>query len=612
MFQIIFSIFIVIVVGIILGFKFAIHIYNPVLYILFWVMYFITFLSVMSLLGNVYIYDTISNKNGIPGQKGLKGETGETGEIGICKGNCRDDFCYHELLKHCNDYLNKTHPNPGKPIEIHNKYWKDRLSKICRSREFSNLVTHRGRDDIVKYVIKILNIWMDLLYKEGGRLFFESMGSENEFEWRTNNPWNEIKKYDMYYWDMHAIFRIRQFSNCNKPLRDMTKPEMDIIDSNEYYSIWDNRTNRGQRKLNNSFWHPKTIHKNNTKYYPMGDVYFPLNNNDKRDKTITRGDINIEYKSKYIDYKFKSGPSQVTQLVNGNSNVKAPIGFKYIGSSYYYYCSGWWCEKYYWNKSRRPRYVHIFEIIPPNGYIAMGCAAKSSSMNNPNQIIRYINKDDYRCISKKCVERVGNGSSIVFQHGSFKIYQPHGHHIRNSGYLFKASHKNHHKNDSLYRIKNSCTDTTNDTPRKDYKYSNKWYEQPAKDRKYSILHYLSLPSTAILVNKGNPRIFMKVRHVSGKSYNSYHIIQYSSGVEIDDQNESLLEAVDNNDLKWRQNTIPKVDSYQWVINMDQTKYGDMTITSKAHNQYLRYVSNTDKTLVHPNRADKYTHWQIKK
>ena len=335
LYQLVFVLFIFIVIGILLGFKFAIHIHNPVLYILFWIMYFITFLCICSILSSVYFFGNIRKKTGPIGPKGETGKTGEMGEVGICKPNCRDNMCYKELMKFSEDYLNKIYPTDYKPIQISNKYWKDRITMICRSKEFTNLVILKGREKVIEYVQNILKTWLELIYKEGGRIYFESVGAENEFDWRVNNPWNEIKKYDMYYWNMSKIFRIREFQKCRPLKKEDTEPRIYGIKTNDYYPIWGHMHSWGIQYTKNSFWRARHLKQNGKTLYPMGDIFARIEPNNYQSRKNVRG--NMEF-----DRKYPSGPQGHTMLVGGD--VKPPIGFQKLGYNYYETCNGWTCK----------------------------------------------------------------------------------------------------------------------------------------------------------------------------------------------------------------------------------------------------------------------------
>lgn len=612
MYQILFALFTTCVVGVLIGFKFSSNIQNPILYILFWGMYFITFLSVLSLLGSLYIFDTIKYKTGPTGKKGPEGEPGIIGETGVCDPKCRDNMCYKELYQYCNQYLNKKYPQNGQQIYISNKYWKDRLTKICGSSEISNLFGVKGRDNVIKYVKGILDVWMDLIYKEGGRTFFETLGAENEFEWRTNNPWNEIKKYDMYYWGMSPIFRIRKFSKCNKPSYKPNEPLIKILDSNYYYPIWGDKYNNGTKHHSFSFWKPQTLVRHGITYYPLGDVFLRIPDSYYQHYSKYNVKGNIEFNS----IMTLKGPNYVTKLVSGN--VKPPKSAKFVATTKYYKCNYKGpimriireCNSGRHNKAI---YLHTFRLIPPKGYVALGDVAIMSENSNPYHDYSKINLGHYRCILEKCVQN-HNTNPVIYKKDKCQIHQS-VHHEALVGHLFMSSEYGKtiptRISKGMYSIKEKCTVSDDETLNDDHKHSNKYYEAESKDSKYSVLHYLSIPSVALLVNKGNPKIFIYIRHVKGKAYNHYHIIMHSSDVTLGDEHESLLEAVETNKLKWRRNTIPDKETYLWAINMDKTHYGDINIKSVYHDKYLKAEDNANFKMVHHNSVDKFAWWKIK-
>jgi hypothetical protein len=601
-YQLIFILFAIIVVGVLLGFKIAINIHNPVLYILFWTMYFITFLCAIAIIANIYFFDDINDKEGPQGKKGDKGESGDMGETGICDPNCREEMFYLELIKFCEDYLNSKEKTMEKPIIITNKYWKDRITMIVKSNEFSNLSTLKGRENVLNYIKKILKVWMDLIYKESNRLYFESIGAENEFEWRDNNPWTEIKKYDLYYWGMSRMFRIREINKCRKQTKKESEPRIHGIMSDHYNILFGHKRRLGRRHTKHSFWKPKALRKDNKILYPLGDIFeFHYQNKNIQIKNHKRGPY-------VFDGVYKTGPQTKTMLVAGD--VKPPIGVRYIGYNYYRWCKNWLCRisRYRFGK-RRTTKVRYYRFIPPKGYKCLGDAARISG---------YPRLKDYRCVPEECVEPLNKGLELVYMpRGDMGVFKSGGgKEMQNkSNNLFVAYPKQSwwsYKNRTMYHIKPECLKPDDTPPDVDPFYNKGWYpDPPSKDKKYSVMNYLSLPSEAILVNKGNPRIYVKVRHIEGQRYNAYHIIQTDNGTEVDKDYERKLEALNPTQLKWRRNAKnPFNDTFIFIINNDSKDYGNMTILSEAHNQYLRIPYNGQVELVQHNRADKYCYWKI--
>lgn len=601
-YQLFFGLFAVCVVGGLLGFKMAVKIYNPTLYILFWAMYFITFLCLMSLLLSLFYYDNIKVREGPKGLKGNKGPTGEIGDDGVCKSNCRDAMFYYELLDHCNMYLNKLENTSGKPVEISNKYWKDRLTMIVSSKEFTNLMMVQGRESVMKFIKETLEKWMKLLHREGGRLYFESIGAENEFDWRKVNPWDEIKKYDMYYWGMNKMFRIMEFEKCRpETVIPKINPELYVIDSNEYELQWGHKRNLGRSHTNNTFWYPKQTTQNGRRMYPLGDVFAKRYHNQKTfSGQHARG--HIKFNSSY-----DTGPGERTFLVGGN--VARPVGTRYVGDVNYRYCKDWLCRisRYRIGKKRRDRF-HLYELVGPPGYKCLGYAGTKWGTPDLN---------NYRCLPEKCLKRVHYGTQHLFSaDGDARHVSKLGSNqaLQNRlGNLYTVN-----TNKDMYEIKEECLKPP-PTPKRLIKEMNEptfnkgWHPKPpSKDKKYSVMNYLSLPTEAILVNKGNPKVYVKVRKIQGKEYNKYHIIQYEGGAETKEIFESKLQAINIRLLKWKRGLDNyDSDTFRWVINNNERKNGELTIVSEAHNQYLRMDDYRDIRLVNTNQVDKYAYWMIR-
>ena len=85
---------------------------------------------------------------------------------------------------------------------INNIYIKEKVKSICDSQQFKELSSVRGPQKLIEYLKDIWIIWVDEIYKQGGVNYFLSVGAENDFEWKQVNPFNEIKKYDVFYWGM--------------------------------------------------------------------------------------------------------------------------------------------------------------------------------------------------------------------------------------------------------------------------------------------------------------------------------------------------------------------------------------------------------------------------
>lgn len=601
LYQLVFLLFAVCVVGVLLGFKFAIHIHNPVLYILFWAMYIITGLSLISLLANLYFYDSLRYKTGTKGQVGERGEDGIQGETGVCESNCRDDMLYLELMTYSEEVVNKLENSDGKPIQISNKYWKDRISMIAKSVDVSNLINIKGRDHVIDYLKNIFKIWLDLLYKEGGRTYFETIGAENEFEWRKFNPWNEIKQYDVYYWGMRSDMRIKQISKCRpKLVRDKT-PRLKVITTDDYNQIWHQKHNIGRSDSNRTLWRPKVLHQNGEKMHPIGDVLLERHEFYRTQYgNHTRGHMSF-------DGTYETGPPDKTVLVSGSA-TKPATGAYDLGSSYYRWCKDWLCRiSGYRIGKRRKSHVNFWRLTCPNGFKALGDVAMPHGPGGPKP-----DYNNYRCISEDCLEPINKGANRIFTpEGSRQGWKSFGDEKEHNN-VFHITERGKNDDVPFYKIKEDCL-TVDEVPAEtDPVYNNGVYPPPEKkDRKYSVMNYMGLPTHAILVNVGNPKVFIKIELSPNNKFNVYYIRYHSNNTTSGKSNVITLEAIAPNNLKWR--SIIKdynKSSLRWIVNMDDEKSGQMTILSDDHNQYLRYVNNSDIKLVQHNRMDNFGYWKI--
>lgn len=617
LYQLLFGLFAISVCGVLIGFKMAIHIHNPVLYILFWAMYFITFLCFLALVFNFYSYNSIKYKTAKKGEKGDRGNDGEIGDDGVCASNCRDDMYYIELIKFSEDHLNKlereTHKNRGygvlKPIVISNKYWKDRMSFMTRSKQFSDLLTTQGRDKSMDYIKSIIKVWLDLLYKETGRTYFETLGAENELEWKDTNPWNEIKKYDIYYWGMSDNFKIKQIKKCRPKIPQDTKPRLIAVKTNNYDLIWYDKHNLGRSDSHASYWKPRKLNYNGTDVYPVGSIFVNQRPNDARFRSDKHVRDHIEF-----DGHYDNGPIEKTILVGGDSVAK-PVSYTRIGDNSYKYCANWVCRSSNYKLGKRRRsHVHYYRLNPPPGYTCLGDVAIQWGVPN---------LDDYRCVKTDCLKKIGGGLKQKFhpQEGNMTAWKNNGNaqqqeDANNLFYVYsrwgdQRRNLTQQEKDGIMGIRDECL-TVEEVPETiDPVYNKGWYPPPDKrDKKYSVMNYLEIPSEAILVNSGNPKLFLKIQHMSKDRFNAYNIIQYnqdSKGKKVDQK----LEAVTTKVLKWRKYVAdPNADTFMWTVNMDETKTGEMTILSDAHNKYLRFVDYNNVSLVDHNKLDKYGYWKI--
>lgn len=557
-------IFLILTLLVLIGFHISNQVEDRLLAVLFWFMYIISVFTLTAIVSNIYFIYVIKDKSGPPGSKGLPGSKGDVGDDGVCDVNCNDERCYKEILDFSQTYVNKIFK---KPIKFNNMYLKERIKMICQSKDFYKLVDIKGRKNVMDYVKSTLAEWYKLLAKAGNAIYFEGIGSETEFEWKKQNPWDEIKKYDMYYWDMSPIFKVNQVKKCS----EAPKPTLFVIKTNSYKLSVDIE--------DCSFWHPDIIENSGVVYYPMGSIYknipskkIPCNGMKQKDS--------IMYESVKCE-----GPDDITVLVSGD--VKAPIGSTLIYA----------LENKY----------KVYRLIPPENYISMGDVVIpfKDDINNYLQI--------YKCVPASAVEPIGGGNVTINKLSKFVIHMPPDKWHQTESYnLFRGRFEDLTDDVAtygMYRIKKESLESQMPLDNKDNGgkpiYSRGFIDKPVKDAKYSVLNYLGLPSSGVCINVGNNRIFIYIKQKEGQNYDHYYIYGYENG----SNNSKILKATSSNQCTWvTSNGLTLNDSYEWIINTNQNDLGYMTIKNAKHSTYLRISSTGEYNLVYPNFIDKNAYW----
>ena len=209
---------------------------------------------------------------------------------------------------------------------LNNIYIQLLLDKDVKSIEVPISRTTRPQY-LIEYIKDILLQWIELIYKEGGELYFKTVGAENDFEWRRNNPFDEIKKYDLFYWGLpksarpriipvkpkfgkkieydiadyikeegftnlkppHFEFKktVRSLDKNNKDLSENEKDELvsdrpknlKLLVSNDYDLSYNDTGTRIRTDL--KVYRPRIKEYQNDTYFPLGDVAIEENENPK-------------------------------------------------------------------------------------------------------------------------------------------------------------------------------------------------------------------------------------------------------------------------------------------------------------------------------------------
>jgi hypothetical protein len=141
---------------------------------------------------------------------------------------------------------------------------------MCASNEFKQLAPYNGPKNLTNYLVDIWKIWFDMLYEAGGSKYFQNISAETEFEWLDNNPFFEIKKYDIFYWGLDKEFHPIKLKSCLKQPPPPPKPPIKAFKTNLYAWDWDDKGTGGRLDFTSFFTQPMTI--DGEVYYPLGTI----------------------------------------------------------------------------------------------------------------------------------------------------------------------------------------------------------------------------------------------------------------------------------------------------------------------------------------------------
>ena len=216
-----------IILALVLGINLSSAIDDNVLYFLFWLMYVITIGTLVNIGMSGYYYSVMKNKTGPKGPRGERGSPGELGKTATCDPECRGAICQSGVLDHIISAVADEERKAGVPqnerltlADFKNVFVKERIKTMCQSPEFKQLAPYKGEQNLINYV-KV--IWADIarrLYRSGGSAYFRTIGAENSWDWVDENPWNEFKKYDIYYWGLGPEYRPIIEEKCDSKIAE--------------------------------------------------------------------------------------------------------------------------------------------------------------------------------------------------------------------------------------------------------------------------------------------------------------------------------------------------------------------------------------------------------
>jgi hypothetical protein len=531
--------------------------------VLNWIVYTIIWVTMINIFALGYFWSVVKDKSG---PSGLRGPIGERGEVGL-EGQCSISVTAANTIKTINEYLDalyksKTNNNIlDTDIQTFpNTYLNDKIRSMASSKQFQSIISNltaenKSLETINNYLKSIWKIWFDLIFdatSDGGIWFTDEFGDE-EYTWSGSNPFDEIKKYDIYYWGVTSDFRPLKAEICRTtPLNYNAKlpvpnkglqPQLKVIESNDYDWMGSDNDTRGSPDA--TFWRARSVTLGTDVYYPIGDIVTAGNrgnvwkNNFGKKKTIVDT----------IQYDVANGPKMRSLLVTGD--VKPAEFDKTVG----------------WTKGKNR--ITNKKLKCPQGYVALGDAIQTSKYDN--------SKNPTYCLPKTCVEKVVKKPKKVWEGLGVKHYVLNDWRDNDetangeNGYnLFR-----HDTDGSFYKIKKSCLQADRKMVTKDVEpefgdLGIGWYGHPYKlEPQYSIFTFLGLVPEGLIVHQGTGRRFYIV-HYGGEEANIYNVLDFDDDKE--EYKKALQVDSNKNGAKVVSRPISRSDSrQQWKIVVQSNK-----------------------------------------
>lgn len=561
-----------------------------------WVIYtclWLTFANVF-LLG--YFWSTIRKKTGPTGIRGLEGEDGHQG----IDGSCSITETQKVLMIQLNNYIDELYKNKsGQSIlnqesqRFPNIYLNNKISTQAGSRQYNVIVAtlsnqNKPVSDIVNYLKSIWKIWFDLIYTANAEWFLDEYADE-DYSWADANPFDEIKKYDIYYWGITRSFRPLKAEICRSspnyesaklPLKPQAR--LKIIQSNDYYIFANDDGTHGDSMESAGFWRARSQTIGSDTYYPVSDMIFT------QGSEVGRGDYTVdEYQN-----PTKKGPTIIgdlqynapqngadirTLLVSGD--VKDPIGYQDLG-----FFGGRFA-------------LNMATPICPEGYVAMGdIMGTRSNYNSNNNPVKCVPTDcvDVSSTSGIPVWGIGGGKPVVAQAQTLNgqrtgNYDANGDNGYNVMRLVNMVNFPNYYIRPFYRIKEQCLapPSAPSTKEPESEFSDLgvgWHGHPYKtDPRYSIFTFLNLVPEGMIVHKATGRRFYII-HYGGEEANIYNVLEYSATT---DKFDNGLQVDSNaNGAKVVSRPLSRKDErQQWRIVL-QTDKRFMKLKNFMNNKYL--------------------------
>lgn len=613
----IFALIVIFVLSIIVGLHLSDNIQNDVIYILFWIMYAVSFITIGSLVMVSYFYNVLRKKQGPPGPQGIIGENGEPGDKGSCETGCQNNECNRILMESLIAQINKDAGNPTPPIKCNNIVILERIRNICNSDQFEQVVKIKSASEVINYLSTVMADWGSIIYQYGGREYIERM--DNPVSKSSTDPIDIIKQYDVYYWGSNKLFKPITVEICddpkvNKDLPQGLKPRLKIIKTNRYNFIYDDRSSGARDDV--STWRPKPVFDTIEKrwHYPMGDIGTNRRNECMSNKSIDGKKVDTVQlhggnTGHYGATWTSEGPDKMTAVVAGD--VKPPVSYSYKWNDRR---SGGRFDGSFWRPNAPPGYTCLGDI--------------TNKAHSPPAL------DAMRCVPTECVEEIPNTAG-----GGEYIWNDRKSGARDDGsvwglpgsdssgvgnargevnYNLIRTHSAHRRDPAarFFKIRDSCLNpavpSAQDIAPGGFT-NTRWFGSPDKDPKYSVFTFLGLIPEGTITNKNtnsgyyfqNSIKYPNVYFIKDLSVQSqYGVVETSNTTPSITLNMKIdYKNVREKDMK---------DNILW--NFIYTKPDDVLIQSKLNGKYLGAITNTitnnPELKLYDKPDDKITKWSI--
>lgn len=540
-----------------------------------WVIYTCLWITIGTVFLLAYFWSTLRTKTGPYGIRGVSGERGEQG----VEGTCNVSATQSEAIKQVSEMIDELYKGKsGKSMlnletqAMTNKYLTNKISTVAGSKQYKVMYTqasalNKTPQEVINYVKGIWKEWFNLIYSANPEWFLDEYADE-DYSWGAENPFTEIKKYDMYYWGLSRSFRPMRAEVCRStaeyesskfPLKPQAR--LKIIQSNDYMKITDDWRTRG--KPDATWWRARTITIGDDTYYPVNDIITvgarqTVWNNLRRTGPNITGDM--QYDNGQI------GPDIRSILVAGD--VVDPISNedRWIGGG---------------NK------IVAASPICPEGYINMGDIINHRTDGSNDDLAKY----KIKCIPADCVEdngRRNQAARVWRQRFSIRALNQWdwGNPDANgdNGYnAFRWSGK------PFYRIKPQClappaTPSTKEPEDENISLGIGWNGHPYKtDPRYSIFTFLGLVPEGMIVHQATGRRFYII-HYGGEDVNKYIVLDYN---QERDKFDFALQVDDAraNPRVYTRDISRKDERQQWQIMLQNDKK-ILTLKNYMNARYL--------------------------